>query len=179
VDEQPGNARPDKIPHLKPAFREGGTVTAANSSSISDGAAALVLMRRSEAMRRKLEIRAEIRAHAGHAQEPAWFTTAPVGAVRKVLERTGWSTSAVDLFEINEAFAVVTMAAMRDLDLPHDKVNVHGGACALGHPIGASGARILVTLLAALEQYDLKRGVAALCIGGGEATAMAIERTGS
>jgi len=179
VDEQPGNARPDKIPHLKPAFREGGTVTAANSSSISDGAAALVLMRRSEAMRRKLEIRAEIRAHAGHAQEPAWFTTAPIGAVRKVLERSGWSASAVDLFEINEAFAVVTMAAMRDLDLPHDKVNVHGGACALGHPIGASGARILVTLLAALEQYDLKRGVAALCIGGGEATAMAIERTGS
>ncbi len=175
-DEQPGKAKPEKIQHLNPAFREGGTVTAANSSSISDGAAALVLMRRSEAARRKLTVRAEIRAHASHAQEPAWFTTAPIGAVRKVLERTGWSASGVDLFEINEAFAVVTMAAMRDLDLPHDKVNVHGGACALGHPVGASGARILVTLLAALEQYDLKRGVAALCIGGGEATAMAIER---
>ena len=141
-DEQPGKAKPEKIPHLKPAFREGGTVTAANSSSISDGAAALVLMRRSEAARRKLAVRAEIRAHASHAQEPAWFTTAPIGAVRKVLERTGWSASGVDLFEINEAFAVVTMAAMRDLDLPHDKVNVHGGACALGHPVGASGARI-------------------------------------
>ncbi len=177
-DEQPGKAKPEKIPHLKPAFRECGTVTAANSSSISDGAAALVLMRRSEAARRKLSVRAEIRAHGSHAQEPAWFTTAPIGAVRKVLERCGWSTSDVDLFEINEAFAVVTMAAMRDLDLPHDKVNVHGGACALGHPVGASGARILVTLLAALEQYDLQRGVAALCIGGGEATAMAIERVG-
>ncbi len=175
-DEQPGKAKPEKIPHLKPAFREGGTVTAANSSSISDGAAALVLMRRAEAVRRKLTVRAEIRAHASHAQEPAWFTTAPIGAVRKVLERCGWSAQDVDLFEINEAFAVVTMAAMRDLDLPHDKVNVHGGACALGHPVGASGARILVTLLAALEQYDLERGVAALCIGGGEATAMAIER---
>ena len=177
-DEQPGKAKPEKIPHLKPAFREGGTVTAANSSSISDGAAALVLMRRSEALRRKLPIRAEIRAHGSHAQEPAWFTTAPIGALRKVLESTSWNPSDVDLFEINEAFAVVTMAAMRDLDLPHDKVNVHGGACALGHPVGASGARILVTLLAALEKYDLKRGVAALCIGGGEATAMAIERTG-
>jgi len=176
VDEQPGTAKPEKIPHLKPAFREGGTVTAANSSSISDGAAALVLMRRSEALRRKLAIRAEIRAHAGHAQAPAWFTTAPIGALRKVLERSGWSAADVDLFEINEAFAVVAMAAMRDLDLPHDKVNIHGGACALGHPIGASGARILVTLLAALEQYDLIRGVAALCIGGGEATAVAIER---
>ena len=177
-DEQPGKAKPEKIPHLKPAFREGGTVTAANSSSISDGAAALVLMRRAEAVRRKLSVRAEIRAHGSHAQEPAWFTTAPIGAVRKVLERCSWSTSDVDLFEINEAFAVVTMAAMRDLDLPHDKVNVHGGACALGHPVGASGARILVTLLAALEQYDLQRGVATLCIGGGEATAMAIERVG-
>ena len=175
-DEQPGKAKPEKIPHLKPAFREGGTVTAANSSSISDGAAALVLMRRSEAARRKLRVRAEIRAHASHAQAPAWFTTAPIGAIRNVLERTGWSAPDVDLFEINEAFAVVTMAAMRDLDLPHDKVNVHGGACALGHPVGASGARILVTLLAALEQYDLERGVAALCIVGGEATAMAIER---
>jgi acetyl-CoA C-acetyltransferase len=178
-DEQPGKAKPEKIPHLKPAFRESGTVTAANSSSISDGAAALVLMRRAEAVRRKLTVRAEIRAHASHAQEPAWFTTAPIGAVRKVLERCGWSAQDVDLFEINEAFAVVTMAAMRDLDLPHDKVNVHGGACALGHPVGASGARILVTLLAALEQYDLQRGVAALCIGGGEATAMAIERVGA
>ena len=178
-DEQPGKAKPEKIPQLKPAFREGGTVTAANSSSISDGAAALVLMRRSEALRRKLPIRAEIRAHGSHAQEPAWFTTAPIGALRKVLESTSWNASEVDLFEINEAFAVVTMAAMRDLDLPHDKVNVHGGACALGHPVGASGARILVTLLAALEKYDLKRGVAALCIGGGEATAMAIERTGA
>lgn len=177
VDEQPGKAKLDKIPHLKPAFREGGTVTAANSSSISDGAAALVLMRRSEAARRNLAIRAEIRAHATHAQEPAWFTTAPIGALRKVLERCGWSATDVDLFEVNEAFAVVAMAAMRDLDLPHDKVNVHGGACALGHPVGASGARILVTLLAALEEFDLERGVAALCIGGGEATAMAIERT--
>ncbi len=175
-DEQPGKAKPEKIPHLKPAFREGGTVTAANSSSISDGAAALLLMRRSEAARRKLSVRAEIRGHASHAQAPAWFTTAPIGAIRNVLEKTGWSAPDVDLFEVNEAFAVVTMAAMRDLDLPHDKVNVHGGACALGHPVGASGARILVTLLAALEQYDLKRGVATLCIGGGEATAMAIER---
>ncbi|NCF29608.1 MAG: acetyl-CoA C-acyltransferase [Gammaproteobacteria bacterium] len=179
VDEQPGKAKPEKIPHLKPAFREGGTVTAANSSSISDGAAALILMRRSEAARRKLQVRAEVRAHASHAQEPAWFTTAPIGAVRKVLEGSGWSASDVDLFEINEAFAVVTMAAMRDLNLPHDKVNVHGGACALGHPVGASGARILVTLLAALEKYDLARGVASLCIGGGEATAMAIERRAS
>ena len=178
-DEQPGKARLDKIPELRPAFREGGTVTAANSSSISDGAAALVLMRRSEAARRELPVRAEIRGHASHAQAPAWFTTAPIGAVRKVLESTGWSASEVDLFEVNEAFAVVTMAAMRDLDLPHDKVNVHGGACALGHPVGASGARILVTLLAALEQYDLRRGVASLCIGGGEATAMAIERMGA
>jgi acetyl-CoA C-acetyltransferase len=178
-DEQPGKAKLDKIPHLKPAFREGGTVTAANSSSISDGAAALVMMRRSEATRRKLPVRAEIRGHASHAQAPAWFTTAPIGAIRGVLEKTGWSAPEVDLFEVNEAFAVVTMAAMRDLDLPHDKVNVHGGACALGHPVGASGARILVTLLAALEKYDLERGVAALCIGGGEATAMAIERVPS
>jgi acetyl-CoA C-acetyltransferase len=178
-DEQPGKARLDKIPHLKPAFREGGTVTAANSSSISDGAAALVLMPRSQAERRGLRVRAEIRGHATHAQAPAWFTTAPIGAIRDVLEKTGWSAPEVDLFEVNEAFAVVTMAAMRDLDLPHDKVNVHGGACALGHPVGASGARILVTLLAAMEKYDLTRGVAALCIGGGEATAMAIERTAS
>jgi len=179
TDEQPGKARIDKIPHLKPAFREGGTVTAANSSSISDGAAALVLMRRTEAERRSLPVRAEIRGHATLAQAPAWFTTAPIGAIRGVLEKIGWSAAEVDLFEINEAFAVVTMAAMRDLDLPHDKVNVHGGACALGHPVGASGARILVTLLAAMEKHARRRGVAALCIGGGEATAMAIERMDS
>lgn len=179
TDEQPGKARIDKIPHLKPAFREGGTVTAANSSSISDGAAALVLMRRTEAERRSLPVRAEIRGHATLAQAPAWFTTAPIGAIRGVLEKIGWSAADVDLFEVNEAFAVVSMAAMRDLDLPHDKVNVHGGACALGHPVGASGARILVTLLAAMEKYGRRRGVAALCIGGGEATAMAIERMDS
>ena len=176
VDEQPLKAKPDKIPGLKPAFREGGTVTAANSSSISDGGAALVLMRRSEAERRGIAPLATVDAHATHAQAPAWFTTAPIEAVRKVLDKAGWSLGEVDLYEINEAFAVVTMAAMRDLDIPHDKVNVHGGACALGHPIGASGARIIVTLLAALQKYDLRKGVAALCIGGGEATAMAIER---
>jgi len=176
IDEQPGNARIDKIPQLKPAFKKDGTVTPANSSSISDGAAALVLMRRSEAERRGLSPLAAIHAHATHAQEPGWFTTAPVGSIQKVLEKVGWGVGAVDLFEVNEAFAVVTMAAMRDLEIPHDKINVHGGACALGHPIGASGARILVTLLNALGKYDLKRGVASLCIGGGEATAMAIER---
>ena len=175
-DEQPFKADTAKIPNLKPAFREGGTVTAANSSSISDGAAALLLMKRSEAERRGLKPLAVIHGHATHAQEPAWFTTAPVGALKTLLDKVGWQAGEVELYEINEAFAVVTMAAMRDLDLPHDKVNVHGGACALGHPIGASGARILVTLLPALETYDLKRGVAALCIGGGEATAMAIER---
>ncbi|MEE9300073.1 MAG: acetyl-CoA C-acyltransferase [Alphaproteobacteria bacterium] len=175
-DEQPLKANLEKIPKLKPAFREGGTVTAANSSSISDGAAALVMMRRSEAEKRGLKPRAAIRAHASHAHEPAWFTTAPVGALKKLFEKTGWSAGKVDLFEINEAFAVVTLAAMRDLELPADKVNVHGGACALGHPIGASGARILVTLLAALEKYDLTYGAAALCIGGGEATAVALER---
>jgi acetyl-CoA C-acetyltransferase len=175
-DEQPGKANLEKIPTLKPAFRDGGTVTAANASSISDGAAALVLMRAAEAERRGLAARARIVGHASHAQAPAWFTTAPIGAIRKLLDKVGWSTGEVDLFEINEAFAVVTLAAMRDLDLPHDKVNPHGGACALGHPIGASGARILVTLLAALEKYNLRRGVAALCIGGGEATAIAIER---
>ncbi len=175
-DEQPRKANFDKIPAMRPAFREGGTVTAANSSSISDGAAALVLMRRSEAERRGLTPRAVIRGHATHAQAPAWFTTAPIGAIEKLLEKTAWSKDEVDLYEINEAFAVVTMAAMRDLDLPADKVNVHGGACALGHPVGASGARILITLINALEKYDLKRGVAALCIGGGEATAMAVER---
>jgi len=176
-DEQPGKAKPEKIATLKPAFREGGTVTAANSSSISDGAAALVLMRRSQAERRGLTPLATIIGHATHSQEPALFATAPIGALQKLSDRTGLSLSDVDLFEINEAFAVVAMAAMRDLDLPHDKVNVHGGACALGHPIGASGARILVTLIAALERYDLKRGMAALCIGGGEATGIAIERS--
>ena len=175
-DEQPLKANLGKIPGLKPAFRDGGTVTAANSSSISDGAAALVLMRRSEAERRGLEPLAEVRAHASHAQEPAWFTTAPIGAIEKLLERVGWSAGDVDLYEINEAFAVVTMAAMRDLDLAHDRVNVHGGACALGHPIGASGARIIVTLLAAMAKYDARKGVASLCIGGGEATAIALER---
>ena len=175
-DEQPLKADLDKIPKLKPAFREGGTVTPANSSSISDGAAALVLMRRSEAERRGLAPVAEIVAHASHAQAPAWFTTAPIGAIEKLFEKTGWSAGEVDLYEINEAFAVVTMAAMRDLDLAHDRVNVHGGACALGHPVGASGARIVVTLLAAMEKFDVKRGVAALCIGGGEATALAVER---
>ncbi|KVD29116.1 acetyl-CoA C-acetyltransferase [Burkholderia ubonensis] len=176
IDEQPGKAKLDKIPTLKPAFREGGTVTAANSSSISDGAAALVLMRRSEAERRGLTPKAVIVGHSTYADKPALFPTAPVGALRKLSEKTGWALRDVDLFEINEAFAVVAMAAMRGLDLPHDKVNVHGGACALGHPIGASGARVMVTLLAALETHGLRRGVASLCIGGGEATAIAIER---
>jgi acetyl-CoA C-acetyltransferase len=175
-DEQPFKADPDKIPNLRPAFRPDGTVTAANSSSISDGGAALILTRRSVADKRGLPVLAEIKGHATHAQEPAWFTTAPIGAMRKLLERIGWQAGDVDLYEINEAFAVVTMAAMKELDLPHDKVNVHGGACALGHPIGASGARILVTLLAAMDKHDVKRGVASLCIGGGEATAMAVER---
>ena len=175
-DEQPPKAKLDKIPTLKPAFRENGTVTAANASSISDGAAALVLMRRSKAEKRGLTPLAEIKGHASYADRPNLFPTAPIGAVKKLVERTGWSNKNVDLFEINEAFAVVAMAAMRDLDLPHDHVNVHGGACALGHPIGASGARIIVTLLAALEKYDMKRGIASLCIGGGEATAVAIER---
>jgi acetyl-CoA C-acetyltransferase len=175
TDEQPFKANFDKIPSLKPAFRREGTVTAANSSSISDGAAALVLMRRSTAERRGLSWLATIAGHTTHAQEPAWFTTAPVAAISKLLQKTGWQTKQVDLFEINEAFAVVTMAAMKEHGLPHDKVNVHGGACALGHPIGASGARILVTLLGALRKYGMKRGVASLCIGGGEATAMAVE----
>ena len=175
TDEQPPKARPDKIPTLKPAFREGGTVTAANASSISDGAAALVLLRESEASRRGVTPLARIVGHATHAAEPSRFPTAPIGALRKLFEKTGWSADSVDLYEINEAFAVVAMAAMRDLALPHDKVNVNGGACALGHPIGASGARILVTLLAALKARGLKRGVASLCIGGGEATAMAVE----
>jgi acetyl-CoA C-acetyltransferase len=175
TDEQPLVAKPEKIPTLKPAFRKDGTVTPANSSSISDGAAALVLMRRSEAERRGIPARAVILGHATHAQAPAWFTTAPARAIEKLLGAVGWSRKEVDLYEINEAFAVVAMAAMRDLDLPHDKVNIHGGACALGHPIGASGARIIVTLLAALESHGLKKGVAALCIGGGEATAIAVE----
>jgi len=175
VDEQPGKAKLDKIPTLKPAFRDGGTVTAANASSISDGAAAMVLMRRSEAEQRGLTPKAVIVGHATYADKPNLFSTAPIGAMRKLSEKTGWNLRDVDLFEINEAFAVVAMAAMRDLDLPHDKVNVHGGACALGHPIGASGARVMVTLLAALETRGLKRGVASLCIGGGEATAIAIE----
>jgi len=174
-DEQPFKANFDKIPQLKPAFKKDGTVTAANSSSISDGAAALVLMRRSEAQKRGLTPLAVIVGHTTHAQEPAWFATAPVGAIRKLYEKTGWSAKDVELYEINEAFAVVTMAAMKEHDLPLEKVNVHGGACALGHPIGASGARILVTLLGALKKYGLKRGVASLCIGGGEATAMAVE----
>ena len=174
-DEQPAKASPDKIPGLKPAFRKDGTVTAANSSSISDGAAALVLMRRSEAEKRGLKPLAVIVDHATHAQEPAWFSTAPVGAIEKLYRKTGWTTKDVDLFEINEAFAVVTMAAMKEHGLPADKVNVHGGATALGHPIGASGARILVTLIGALRKQGKKRGVAALCIGGGEATAMGIE----
>ncbi|MCV0060101.1 MAG: acetyl-CoA C-acyltransferase [Pseudomonadaceae bacterium] len=175
ADEQPPKAKPEKIPTLKPAFRDGGTVTAANSSSISDGAAALLLMRQSEAERRGLSPLARIVAHAGHAQAPNLFTTAPVTAIRRVLDRSGWALEQVDLFEINEAFAVVPMVAMRELDIAHAKLNVHGGACALGHPIGASGARILVTLLAALQQRGLARGVAAVCIGGGEATAVAIE----
>jgi acetyl-CoA C-acetyltransferase len=175
TDEQPFKANLEKIPTLKPAFRKDGTVTAANSSSISDGAAALALMRRSTAQERGLAPLATIVGHATHAQEPGWFTTAPVGALKKLFERTGWSAGQVDLYEINEAFAVVAMAAMQELKLPHEKVNVHGGACALGHPIGASGARILVTLIGALRKYGGKRGVATLCIGGGEATAMAIE----
>jgi len=174
-DEQPFKAQLEKIPTLKPAFRKDGTVTAANSSSISDGAAALVMMRRSTADKLGLAPLAVVVGHSSHAQEPGWFTTAPVGAIRKLFEKTGWTADTVDLFEINEAFAVVTMAAMKEHNLPHGKVNVHGGACALGHPIGASGARILVTLIGALRKTGGRRGVASLCIGGGEATAMAIE----
>jgi acetyl-CoA C-acetyltransferase len=175
-DEQPAKASPDKIPSLKPAFRKEGTVTAANSSSISDGAAAVVMMRRSTAEARGLKPLAVIVGHATHAQEPGLFTTAPVGAIEKLYKKTGWTTRDVDLFEINEAFAVVTMAAMKEHGIPRERVNVHGGACALGHPIGASGARIVVTLLGALRKQGRTRGVAALCIGGGEATALAIER---
>ena len=174
-DEQPFKAAIDKIPTLRPAFRKDGTVTAANSSSISDGAAALVMMRRSTAERRGLKPLAVIVAHTTHAQEPGLFTTAPVGAIQKLYDKTGWTTAGVDLFEINEAFAVVTMAAMKEHGIAHDRVNVHGGACALGHPIGASGARIIVTLIGALRKHGKRRGVASLCIGGGEATAMGIE----
>ena len=175
-DEQPLTADAAKIPTLKPAFAKDGTVTAANSSSISDGAAALVLMRLSEAERRGLAPLAAIRGHTMHAQAPAWFSTAPVGAISKLLERTGWSTKDVDLWEVNEAFAVVAMAALKELNLSHDNMNIYGGACALGHPIGASGARILVTLLNGLKQTGGTRGIASLCIGGGEATALAVER---
>ncbi|SEM35735.1 acetyl-CoA C-acetyltransferase [Roseovarius tolerans] len=176
ADEQPAKARPEKIPQLKPAFREGGTVTAANSSSISDGAAALVLASREAAQAQGLNIRARILGHASHAQAPGWFTTAPVPAAQKLLKRLGWGIEDVDLWEVNEAFAVVPMAFMHEMGLPRDRVNVNGGACALGHPIGASGARIMVTLLNALEKRGLTRGIAAICIGGGEGTAIAIER---
>ncbi|WP_016774716.1 acetyl-CoA C-acyltransferase [Pseudomonas sp. R62] len=174
-DEQPPKAKLDKVASLKPAFREGGTVTAANSSSISDGAAVLVLMRQSHAQQLGLKALAVIHGHAAFADTPGLFPTAPIGAIQKLVKKTGWALDQVDLFEVNEAFAVVGMAAMTHLEIPHDKLNVHGGACALGHPIGASGARILVTLLAALRQKQLKRGIAAICIGGGEATAMAVE----
>ncbi|MDO5056240.1 MAG: acetyl-CoA C-acetyltransferase [Lautropia sp.] len=174
-DESPFKVDPTKIPKLRPAFAKDGTITAATSSSISDGAAALVLMRRSTADKLGLKPIATIVAHATHSQEPEWFTTAPVGAIEKLYKKTGWSTDTVDLFEINEAFAVVTMAAMKDHNIPHEKVNVHGGAVALGHPIGASGARVIVTLLGALKKTGGKRGVASLCIGGGEATAIAVE----
>lgn len=174
-DELPGKAKPEKIPQLKPAFKENGTVTAANSSAISDGASAHLLMRLSQAHKLGLKPLAKIVAHATHAQAPSWFTTAPIKAISNVLLKSKWQIKDVDLFEINEAFAVVTMAAMKELNLSHEKVNIHGGACALGHPIGASGARIVTTLIYALKQNGLKRGVASLCIGGGEATAMAIE----
>jgi acetyl-CoA C-acetyltransferase len=174
-DEQPAKAKLDKIPSLKPAFKKDGTITAANASSISDGAAALVLMRESTARAHGVRPLARIAAHAVHAQAPEWFATAPAGAIRKALAKAGWSAGEVDLWEVNEAFAAVTMAAMADFSLPHEVVNVHGGACALGHPIGASGARIVVTLLGALRQRGLRRGLAALCIGGGEATALAVE----
>ncbi len=175
-DEQPGNARPEKIPTLKPAFKKDGTVTAANASSISDGAAALVVASEEAAKAAGLKVRARIMGHASHAQEPNWFTTAPVPAAQKLLDRLGWAVDDVDLWEVNEAFAVVPMAFMHEMGIARDKVNVNGGACALGHPIGASGTRIIVTLLNALEKRGLKRGVAAICIGGGEGTAIAIER---
>ena len=176
TDEQPLSANVEKIPHLKPAFRKDGTVTPANSSSISDGAAALVLMRLSDAEKGGHVPLAKILGHASFAQEPGWFTTAPVFAIRALLDKLNWHAKDADLYEVNEAFAVVAMAALRELDIPHDKLNVHGGACALGHPVGASGARIIVTLLSAMARYDLKTGIASLCIGGGEATAMAFER---
>jgi len=175
TDEQPGNARPEKIPQLKPAFEKDGTVTAANASSISDGAAALTLMLASEAEAQGLKPVALIHGFDQFAHEPEWFTTAPVTAINKTLRRVGWSVDEVDLWEVNEAFAVVAMATMHEIGIPHDKLNVHGGACALGHPIGASGARIIVTLIHALQQHGGKKGIASLCIGGGEATAMAIE----
>ncbi|MGA0582633.1 MAG: acetyl-CoA C-acyltransferase, partial [Castellaniella sp.] len=174
-DEGPAKAMPDKIPTLKPAFKKDGTVTAANASSISDGASALVVMSASKAQALGAKPLARIVAHTQHAQEPQWFTTAPVGAIQKLLDKTGWKAGDVDLYEINEAFAVVTMAAMADLHLPHDRVNVHGGATALGHPIGASGARLLTTLIGALRKTGGKRGIASLCIGGGEAVALAVE----
>jgi acetyl-CoA C-acetyltransferase len=176
ADEQPGKARPEKIPQLKPAFRKDGTVTAANSSSISDGAAALVMASGEAAERAGMNIRARVLGHASHAQTPSLFPTAPIPAAQKLLAKIGWSVGDVDLWEVNEAFAVVPMAFMREMGLAHDIVNVNGGACALGHPIGASGTRIMVTLLNALEKRGLKRGVAAICIGGGEGTAIAIER---
>jgi acetyl-CoA C-acetyltransferase len=175
TDEQPGKAKPEKIPSLKPAFVKDGTITAANASSISDGAAALVMTRESVARKLGLPIVARVVGHSAHAQEPGLFTTAPAPAIRKLLAKIGWTVDDVDLFEVNEAFAVVAMIAARELSIPDDKINVNGGATALGHPIGASGARILATLLAALENRGLKRGVASLCIGGGEATAMAVE----
>jgi len=176
ADEQPGKARPEKIPQLKPAFRKNGTVTPANSSSISDGAAALVLASEEAAKAHNLNPRAIIRGHAGHAQEPGWFTTAPVPAARKLMDRLGWSVDDVDLWEVNEAFAVVPMAFMRELGVDHSRLNINGGACALGHPIGASGSRIVVTLLNALEKHNLKKGIAAICLGGGEGIAIALER---
>ena len=175
TDEQPGKGNPEKIPQMRPAFKKDGSVTAANSSSISDGAAALVLTRLSVAEEMGLKPLAKVLAHTTNSHEPEWFTTAPVGAIQKLLKKVDWSIDDVDLFEINEAFATVTMAAMKELGLPHEKVNVHGGACALGHPIGASGARIIVTLLGAMQTYGKTRGVAGICIGGGEATAMALE----
>ncbi len=175
-DEQPANARPEKIPTLKPVFKKDGTVTPANASSISDGAAAMVLADEATAKEHNLTVRAKIVGHASHAHEPAWFTTAPIQASQKLLDKIGWTVDDVDLWEVNEAFAVVPMAVMKEVGIPRDKINVNGGACALGHPIGASGTRIIITLLNAMEKRGLKRGVAALCIGGGEGTAVAIER---
>lgn len=175
TDEQPGKARPEKIPSLRPAFAKDGTVTAANASSISDGASAIIMMRESDAVKRGITPIARIVDHSVHAQEPNWFTTAPVGAMEKLYQKTGWTDADIDLYEINEAFAVVTMAAMHDLNISHEKVNIHGGACALGHPVGSSGSRIMITLLAALKTHNYSRGIASLCIGGGEATAIALE----